>query len=124
MISLELSELLQSIIKSIKEAKAPRDLATYLDSQYVLVAETGGIAIVSQEIGEKSVAERLGKIDALLNDVKGKITSEKPSQLFVSLDRWIASLRQVNYSLQPSASSDPAEDTPLTATNHNCPAVS
>lgn len=95
MTSFELSLLLQTILDSTEYAKAPRDFATYLDSQYSAVSRVG-IAIVSGDVLGSNIPERIAKLDAPLKEVMQKVTSEKPAQMFVSLDRWLTELRRAN----------------------------
>ena len=99
MTSFELSLLLQKVLECTEYTKAPRDLSTYLDSHYSLLARLG-IALVSQEISSDNAQERLLKAQNVLKEVMHKVTSEKPAQMFVSLDRWMAELHRENDSLR------------------------
>jgi hypothetical protein len=98
MLSLELSQVLQTILKATEDAKAPYDLASYLDEQYPTVADSA-IAILSREVPQKSTEERYNKLDALIDELTRRVLMEKPAQVLVSLDRWMGQLGVANESL-------------------------
>jgi len=98
MLSLELSQVLQTILKATEEAKAPHDLASYLDEHYPTISNPA-IAILSREVSQKSIEDRYNKLDALIDEMMRKVLTEKPAQVLVSLDRWMRHLGLANDSL-------------------------